>query len=112
MGQAAAVLYCTILYEGVAMKLFVVVLVLFGQMMPALAQAPRSGAVCIGEREERCPAPREAWFPCGTTEEAAARQFCTVHSSAGPQSLKFEVRRTVTAGGGRCGFALIQVTCR
>ena len=74
----------------------------------ALAQKTR---VCVGEFENKCPASFDAWYPCGTSVDAAGRSVCEVHTGDGVQPGKFRVQKAWSKGGNRCGYEGFDIFC-
>ncbi len=67
--------------------------------------------ICIGEYEELCPSKRNAWFPCGTKAEDAARSVCTVWSTGGKTVAPFKIFQLYDVPGNKCGYLGIDVLC-
>jgi hypothetical protein len=75
------------------------------------AMADQTFRVCIGEYEHMCPTPKQAWFPCGTPAEAAARSVCTIYTANGQTVKPFRMLRQYDVSGNRCGYYGMDVTC-
>jgi hypothetical protein len=77
----------------------------------AAGAADKTFRVCIGQYEHLCPTAKQAWFPCGTAPEEAARTVCTIHTAAGPTVKPFRMLKVFDVSGNRCGYAGIDVIC-
>jgi hypothetical protein len=76
-----------------------------------VAAADKTFRVCIGQYEHLCPTAKQAWFPCGTAPEAAARTVCTIHTATGPTVKPFRMLKVFDRSGNQCGYAGIDVIC-
>jgi hypothetical protein len=67
---------------------------------------PIKKIVCTGEKEQNCPGAHDIFYLCGYfgTDQQIADDICRGRNSSHI--------RTNTTDGGRCGYALIEVTCQ
>jgi hypothetical protein len=75
------------------------------------AMADQTFRICIGENENLCPTAKNAWFPCGTLMETAARSVCTIYTSTGKAVKPFRILQVYDVSGNKCGYLGIDVTC-
>ncbi len=78
----------------------------FPEALSPPSPEPVKKVVCTGEKEENCPGQHDIFYTCGYfgSDQEIAEKLCT--------GIKAGFIRLKTIGGNKCGYSLIEVTCR
>jgi hypothetical protein len=98
------------LYENKTKLVLRTVLLCLIMFLLAPAHADEVYSICIGDRDNVCGV--RPWFSCGTSAEQAARAVCTTSTTSAQEISQFTIIKLSEKPGGRCGYAVFQVTCK
>lgn len=67
--------------------------------------------LCIGEFEEKCPFPHEAFAGCYANPDTEADRICTVSAGGQQTAVPHRIIHEGQRSGNRCGYELYIIEC-
>jgi hypothetical protein len=68
--------------------------------------------ICIGQYKLNCPAaPVDGFYKCGTKQEDAAQDVCTIHQDGTAKKLGYSIIPVGSAPAKVCNYNVFLVTC-
>jgi hypothetical protein len=68
--------------------------------------------ICIGQYKLNCPAgPVDGFYKCGTKQEDAAQDVCTIHQDGAAKKLGYSVIPVASTPAKQCNYNVFLVTC-